>query len=282
MNILVTNDDGYRAEGIQTLVRIMRQFGSVTVVAPKYHQSGMGMAVTMGLRPIAVKRLEDRDGIPWYYVDATPASCVKYAIDEVYKDGKPDVVVCGINHGSNAATAACYSGTLGAAQEAAVNNLLGIGVSLNDMHHDADFSAVEKLFPQIFEKLMAVKEHKYGLYYNVNFPKLPAEEIKGVRVGHQGMGHWEREFQHWDEDFCNRLGIKAEAYSLVNLEAKAEDGEEMFVMVGDFIDDPRNTPGADHHLMAQGYISVTAHQLLSCDEAECEKLRKAGLDADFQ
>jgi 5'-nucleotidase len=282
MNILVTNDDGYRAEGIHALVRIMRQYGSVTVVAPKYHQSGMGMSVSMGLRPIAVKRLEDQDGVRWYYVDGTPASCVKYAVDEVFTDAKPDLVVCGINHGSNAATAACYSGTLGAAQEAAVNGILGIGVSLDNMRHDADFSAVEKLFPQIFEKLIAVKERKYGLFYNVNFPNLPVESIKGVRVGHQGMGHWEREFRHWDEDFCKRLGIKAEAYSLVNLEAKAEDGEEMYVMVGDFIDDPRNTPGADHHLMAEGYISVTAHQLLNCDESECQRLRDAGIDTDFQ
>ena len=282
MNILITNDDGYRAEGIQTLVRIMRQFGSVTVVAPKYHQSGMGMAVTMGLRPIPVKRLEDVDGVRRYYVDATPASCVKYAVDEVFTESKPDVVVCGINHGSNAATAACYSGTLGAAQEAAINGILGIGVSLDSMRHDADFSAVEKYFPQIFERLMAVKGHPYGQYYNVNFPAIPTEKIKGVRVGHQGVGHWEREFQRWDEDFCNRLGIKAEAYSLVNLEGKAVDGEDLYVMVGDFIDDPRNTPGADHHLMAEGYISVTAHQLLTCDEKECQRLRDAGLDTDFQ
>ncbi len=282
MNILVTNDDGYRAEGIKALVRIMRQYGSVTVVAPKYHQSGMGMSVTMGLRPIAVKRLPDRDGVRRYYVDATPASCVKYALDEIFTEQRPDIVVCGINHGSNAATAACYSGTLGAAQEAAMNSLPGIGVSLDNMHHDADFSAVEKLFPQIFERLLSDGARKYGLFYNVNFPNLPVEKIKGVRVGHQGMGHWEKEFRRWDEDFCNRLGIKAEAYSLVNLEAKAEDGEEMYVMVGDFIDDPRNTPGADHHLMAEGYISLTAHQLLSCDEAECRRLREAGFDTDFR
>ena len=152
MKILLTNDDGYRARGLAELVEMMKPFGELTVVAPKYHQSGMSMAVTMGLKPIAVKRLPDRDGVRWWYVDATPSSCVKYGLDEVFTRGLPDVVVCGVNHGSNAASASMYSATVGAAREGALAGVLSIAVSLDDFSPDADFSDVRKLFPDIFRK----------------------------------------------------------------------------------------------------------------------------------
>ena len=115
MRILLTNDDGYNAKGIKVLAEIMKQFGEVTVIAPKTHQSGMSMAVSLGFKQIAHKDL----GKGWHYVDATPASCVKFGLNTMFLDNYPDVVVSGINHGSNASTASCYSGTLGAAEEAA-------------------------------------------------------------------------------------------------------------------------------------------------------------------
>ena len=119
MNILITNDDGYSAKGIHVLAEIMCQFGNVTVIAPKTHQSGMSMAVSLGLKQIAYKELPDEKPGKWSYLDATPASCVKFGLNVPFLDHFPDVVVSGINHGSNAASAACYSGTLGAAEEAA-------------------------------------------------------------------------------------------------------------------------------------------------------------------
>lgn len=151
LNILLTNDDGYQAGGIHSLADMMRQFGRITAVAPKFHQSGMSMAVSMGGRAIAYKELPTEDGVRWSYLDATPASCVKYGLDEIFWPQKPDVVVCGINHGSNAATAANYSGTLGAAEEAALNGILGIGVSLDTMSLDADFSVVNEYSPAYSE-----------------------------------------------------------------------------------------------------------------------------------
>ena len=116
MRILITNDDGYQAKGIKVLADIMKEFGEVTVIAPKTHQSGMSMAVSLGFKQIAHKDL----GKGWHYVDATPASCVKFGLNTMFLDNYPDVVVSGINHGSNASTASCYSGTLGAAEEAAL------------------------------------------------------------------------------------------------------------------------------------------------------------------
>ncbi len=206
MRILITNDDGYQAKGISVLAKIMKQFGEVTVIAPKKHQSGMSMAVSLGFKPIAHKDL----GEGWHYIDATPASCIKFGLNVLFPDNFPDVVVSGINHGSNAATASCYSGTLGAAEEAALNGIPAIGVSLDTLHPDADFSAVEKYFGDIFTRLMNDYPSRHGIYYNVNFPDIPAAEIKGVRTGYQGMGRWVREFKEWDVQAYSKYGITPE------------------------------------------------------------------------
>lgn len=274
MRILVTNDDGYSAAGIQALVRVMRRFGDVTVIAPKFHQSGMAMAVSMGFKPIAVKEMGEVDGARWIYLDGTPASCVKFGVDNVFTDFKPDVVVSGINHGSNAATAACYSGTLGAAQEAAVNGIPGIGVSLDNLHREADFCAVEQLLPDLFKKIWEARSGRFGVYYNINFPNLPASGIKGVRVGHQGVGRWVREYQPWDPDFFIRKRVDVKDYGLASTEALREPGEDLYMMVGDFEDDPaRNDMSSDHYLLADGYIAVTVHNIDTTDLYECDLLR---------
>lgn len=273
LQILVTNDDGYQAKGIQTLARIMQRFGNVTVVAPKVHQSGMSLAVSMGCKAIAAKALGEREGADWYYVDATPSSCVKFGIDNILANARPDVVVCGINHGSNAATGANYSGTIGAAEEAAINRIPGIGVSLTSMYPDADFSAVEAFFPDLFEKLMRNLPERFGIFYNINFPNLPVSRIQGIRVGHQGIGHWEREFQPWDLSFFTRMGIKPEDYGQTSNPTR-EEGESLFMMVGDFVDDsPASDRFADHHLIEDGYISIVPHNLDFTDYREIERLQ---------
>lgn len=281
LNILLTNDDGYQANGIHELADIMRHFGSVTVVAPKFHQSGMSMAVSMGGRAMAFKDLPEKDGVRWSYLDATPASCVKYGLDEIFWPQKPDVVVCGINHGSNAATAANYSGTLGAAAEAALNGILGIGVSLDTMSQDADFSVVKEYFPGIFKKLMEHHVPKSGIYYNVNFPDIPSSDIKGIRVGHQGLGHWEKEFKPWDPGFFTRKGIRPEDLGQPS-SPKVEPGETLYMMVGDFKDDsPADDLLADHHILSDGYVSIVPHNIDNSDPNEIVRLDKSGLNKVF-
>ena len=266
MNILITNDDGYMSKGLRSLVSCMRQFGNISVIAPKKPQSGQSMAVSLGFRQIAYKEIESIDGVSWAYLDATPASCVKFGINfGMNRDGvRPDVVISGINHGSNACTAACYSGTLGAVQEATLNGIPGIGVSLDTYNPDADFTAVEAIFPEMFRKLMASPAPEYGVFYNINFPELPADHIKGIKVGHMGRGHWEREFRPWD---AVRGG-----------EAQAEPGEEVYVMVGDFTDEPENDGLSDHRLLAGGYITLTAHNIMTTDNSETLRLRSIGIE----
>ncbi len=280
MNILITNDDGYSAKGVHILAEIMCQFGNVTVIAPKLHQSGMSMAVSLGLKQIAYRELPDEKPGKWSYLDATPASCVKFALNGPYSF-RPDVVLSGINHGSNAATAACYSGTLGAAEEAALNGIPAIGVSLESVNPDADFSAVKKYFPDIFRKLMANLPEKQGVFYNVNFPNIPESDIKGVRVGYQGYGYWTREFKEWDPNAYSKLGITPEMLGQSSV-AKYEEGEELFMMVGDFIDGKSNDERADHWLTKNGYISIVPDNLDATDYEDRNRLQKLGFDTDFQ
>lgn len=268
MRILITNDDGYQAKGIKVLAEIMKKFGDVTVIAPKHHQSGMSMALSFGFKQIAHKEL----GEGWHYLDATPASCIKFGLNTMFLDNFPDVVVSGINHGSNAASAVCYSGTLGAASEAALNGIPAIGVSLCSMHADADFSAIEKYFGEIFETLMKNYPKKYGVYYNVNFPDIPAEDIKGVKVATQGMGRWIKEFQEWDTKYYEKYGITPEMLGQSST-PDIEEGEELYMMVGEFLDDDRNPETADHHVLDDGYISVVAHNLDCTDYEETERLK---------
>ena len=267
MRILITNDDGYRAKGIKVLAEIMKKFGEVTVIAPKHHQSGMSMAVSLGFKQIAHKEL----GEGWHYVDATPASCVKFGLNILFDGNYPDVVVSGINHGSNAATASCYSGTLGAAAEAALNGIPAIGVSLCSLHPDADFSAVEKYFGDIFSRLLSDYTDKHGVYYNVNFPDIPSSEIKGVKVGSQGRGRWIKEFQEWDVKHYAKYGITPELLGQSS-HPVVEEGEDLYMMVGDFEDDPRNPADADHRLIDDGYISIVAHNIDCTDYEETQRL----------
>ena len=268
MRILITNDDGYEAKGIKVLADIMSRFGEVTVIAPKKHQSGMSMALSLGFKQIAHKDM----GNGWHYVDATPASCVKFGLNTMFLNDFPDVVVSGINHGSNASVASCYSGTLGAAAEAALNGIPAIGVSLDSLHPNPDFSGVSRYFGEIFTKIMDNYPDKYGLYYNVNFPDIPADEIKGVRVGYQGLGRWVREFKEWDVQHYAKYGLTPEMLGQSS-NPVLEEGEELYMMVGDFENDPRNTPEADHLLVQDGYISIVAHNVDCTDYDECNRLR---------
>ncbi len=281
MEILITNDDGYQAKGLRVLTDIMKQFGNVTIIAPKIHQSGMSTAVSLGLKQIAYKKLSRSKGESWAYLDATPASCVKFGLNTKFEKKLPDLLVSGINHGSNAATASVYSGTLGAAEEGTLNGVLSIGVSLTDFRPDADFSAIEKYLPSIIKKILELKsEKKPGVFYNINFPSIPIDKIRGIKVGYQGRGRWIKEFRPWDASVYAKYGISPELLGL-SAEPEHEEGEELFMMVGDFVDDKSNDEFADHRLLQNGYISIVAHNMYNTDEEELARMVEAGFDVEF-
>lgn len=270
MNILITNDDGFESKGIAVLTKMMKKYGNVAVIAPFSAQSGMSMAVSLGAEKIAFKEIESstfvgEDGLEhterWAYLDATPASCVKFAMSTPWLGWKPDVIVSGINHGANTSVASCYSGTLGATAEAAVNHILGIGVSLCDHNPDADFSQIEKYFPGIFEKLVELPRHSYMTYYNVNFPSVPADEIKGVRAGYMGRGRWVKEFRSLDE----AEAIAASLNGAPTGDPSEKPAVKMYKLVGNFSSDANNSADADHLLTDNGYVSIVPHTIDSTD-----------------
>lgn len=221
--ILVSNDDGITAPGIRTLVEVARSIGEVVVVAPDGPQSGMGHAITIGNTLRLDKSIAFEDiGIEAYECSGTPADCVKLAKHHVLKDRKPDLVVSGINHGSNSSISVLYSGTMSAAIEAAIEGLPSIGFSLCDYSHEADFSHTRPFIKQIIEQAL---EHRIpeNTALNVNFPKKSKEEIKGIKVCRQAHAKWQ-------EEFDERLDPRNRKYywmtgSFVNFD-KGEDTDE--------------------------------------------------------
>ena len=268
--VLVTNDDGYDSPGLHRLVGILRPWCDLTVVAPKRPQSGMSMAVTMGFKPIAVKHLSQQPGEDWWYLDGTPASCVKFGIDNVLHPDRPELLISGINHGSNAATASIYSGTIGAAMEGAVNGIQAVGLSIVSFNPDKGFSAVAGMLPDILERIIPVMERRFGLFYNINFPDRPAAEIRGIRLTRMGYAHWEHEYQDYGR-FLEQLG-RVPSEEDCRYVAHLEPDEELYVMAGDFTDNGDNPADADHLLLDQGYVTITPQNIDNTATAELDRL----------
>ena len=272
MRILISNDDGYKAGGIHALARVMADFGEVTVVAPKHHQSAMSMAVSLGMKRLAHKALPEEGPGKWYYLDATPASCVKFGLEYFYEHRDPDLVICGVNHGSNAATAANYSATIGATEEGALNGIKAIGVSLCNFRPDADFSLVEMYLPGILRFLLENwPENKYGLLYNINFPDVTPDRLMGVCFARQGKGHWIKEFQPWDVERLQKY--EDTGFRLQDNLPPLEEGESAYMMIGDFVDDEDGSPGADHILNEERWITITPNTIDRTDFEELKRLR---------
>lgn len=191
--ILVTNDDSIEAKGVHELVRSLSHFGNVVCVCPETPQSGMSMALTVN-SPLKVKRLEDYHGAQMYRVNGTPVDCVKIAVDNLLPR-KPDIVVSGINHGSNAAINVVYSGTMGAAFEGCAYGIPSIGFSLTSHDENADFSpclpVVDKLVKLVLEKGLP-----QGICLNVNMPAKVAR-YKEMRVTKSCRGRWNDRYEEY-------------------------------------------------------------------------------------
>ncbi|HNW89408.1 MAG TPA: 5'/3'-nucleotidase SurE [Bacteroidales bacterium] len=188
--ILITNDDGVAAPGIRFLIGLMREIGEVVVLAPDKPQSGMGHAITVS-SPLRMQKITVEDHYKEYCCSGTPVDCVKLAIDKVLHR-KPDLLVSGINHGSNSSVNIIYSGTMSAALEGAMVNIPSAGFSLDDYSYHADFSHTADYIKKICLNLM-----KYGLppktCLNVNFPK-NEKKLKGIKICRQANAHWKEEF----------------------------------------------------------------------------------------
>ncbi len=232
--ILVSNDDGYDAPGIAALIDVVRKFGRVVVVAPKTPQSGMSQAITTST-PLYFETIKKEAGLEIYSLSGTPVDCVKFATDHLLVGQKIDLVVSGINHGTNAGPNVLYSGTMGAAIEGHFY-APSIGFSLDNHSISANFESskifVERIVAHILECKIADP-----LCLNVNIPDLPTDQIKGIKVCRQNRGFWREEFYQRQDP----------------------RGREYFWLTGSFIDTESGEQEewcSDIAAMNSGYVAV--------------------------
>jgi len=246
IKILISNDDGIHAKGLAELVEVALEFGEVLVVAPNTARSGMSKAITVEV-PVRIKKIHDDEHLQSYSCTGTPVDCIKIALDKLV-DRKPDLILSGINHGSNASVSVHYSGTMGAIVEACIHDVPAIGFSLCDYRPDADFSLMKDGMRQIISETMK-NGLPTGTCLNVN---APMGTPKGIRVCRQGDGLWVNEFeQRTDPHNHDYYWITGYYQSLDN-----------------------GSLDTDNHALAEGYISIVPTQIDMTNHQAIETLKK--------
>ncbi len=246
MRILITNDDGINAPGLEVLHRIATEIagpeGEVWTVAPAFEQSGVGHCISY-THPTMIAELGPRR----FAAEGSPADCVLAGLFHVMKDAKPDLILSGVNRGNNAGENVLYSGTIGAAIEGALHGVKSIALSqffgpLN-ARLDDPFDAAAKLGADLVRQLLEKAiwdEADYRLFYNVNFPPVPASDVKGTQVTAQGFRR----------------------YTAFSLEPQTSPAGRQFLWIKGGEQGKPTLPGTDVTANVEGYISVTP---LRCD-----------------
>jgi 5'-nucleotidase len=184
--ILVTNDDGINAPGIQHLSKTLSEFADIAVVAPANEQSAVSLSITIR-HPLRIERLDwPLPNAKIWSINGTPADCVKLALSVILPQA-PQLIVSGINRGSNAGRNVLYSGTIAAVIEGVMHNIPGIAFSAAD-YFNPDFTKIERYIPSIIHYFLE-NPLPTGTFLNVNFPKQEAK-IKGIRLTKQGKEYW--------------------------------------------------------------------------------------------
>jgi 5'-nucleotidase len=190
LHILISNDDGINAAGIFALVQEIKSIADVTVIAPDKQQSAVGHAITMNY-PLRAVPFHKNGEFFGYAVEGTPADAIKLGVRSLMKQ-RPDMILSGINHGSNTAINIIYSGTVSAATEGTILGIPSIAISLTT-YGDPDFSYAAK-FARKLVLLVAEKGLPTGTLLNVNVPSVPEAEIAGVLLTRQGKSTWDDTF----------------------------------------------------------------------------------------
>ena len=235
--IFLTNDDGFDSRGMEALIDIARRFGRVVVVAPERPQSGMSHAFTM-LSPLFIRKVREEEGLEVYALSGTPVDCVKMAFDYLLRDERVDLVISGINHGSNSAVNVLYSGTMGAAIEGSFYDCPSVGLSLDDHGADADFEAAVVYGKRIVRSVLE-KKVELPLCLNVNVPVGKPGELHGIRLCRQNRGFWREEFYRHEDP----------------------RGRAYFWLTGDFVNGEPGAEDTDEWALAHGYVSIVPVQV---------------------
>lgn len=233
--ILVTNDDGITSNGIEILIGIAKSLGEVVVVAPDSPQSGMGHAITVG-DTLRIRKNHLFEGLEAYECSGTPADCVKLAKHEIMKGRRFDLVLSGINHGSNTSISVLYSGTMSAAIEGAIEGTPAIGFSLCDFSTRAEMSHAVPHIRKIIQEALE-KGIPKGIALNVNIPPNQNQAIQGIKVCRQAHARWEEEFDKRKDPY----------------------GKEYFWMTGNFINHDKGEDN-DEWAIANNFISIVPCQ----------------------
>jgi len=241
MEILIVNDDGWGAQGIMLLTRLMTKLGHVTVVAPDGPRSSMSNAMSMN-KPLTLDRVdltaseaftpEEKSQMDVFITNGQPADCVKLALNVLFDDdpSRIDFMVSGINHGSNASINVVYSGTMGACFTGCEHNIRAIGFSIYDNYQPTDLHYFEPYIVDLCLHLLEGEWHR-GLCYNINAPK---GELKGIKWTRQAYGHWEKEIE----------------------ERIRPDGKTEYWITGRFVNEEPEAEDTDEWAVSHGYISV--------------------------
>ena len=244
--ILVTNDDSIHAPGLALLADIATGFGEVTVIAPSLPQSGMGHAVTVN-NNIRVTPTNLFGSLAAYACSGTPVDCVKWAVTTLYQDQKPDLVLSGVNHGSNVAMNVLYSGTMSAAMEGALEHIPSIGFSFAQTAWNADLTPYKSKIHDIIQLVFEHSKEIDTLCFNVNIPDLPVGQIQGVRFCRQGFAFWKDDYKKYHDP----------------------SGHPYYWLAGEFTAHEQDTEDTDYYLLQQGFITIvpvyfdlTHHSLL--------------------
>ena len=248
--ILVTNDDGYDSKGMEAAIEVARAFGRVVVVAPETTQSGMSQAITM-YNPLYLRRIREEEGVAVYAFSGTPVDCVKMAFDYLLRDERVDMVISGVNHGSNSAVNVLYSGTMSAAIEGSFYGCPAVGLSLDDHGADADFAAAVVYGRRIVGDIFAA-EVELPLCLNVNVPVGSVGELKGMKLCRQNRGFWREEFYRHEDP----------------------RGREYFWLTGEFVNGEPEATDTDEWALANKYVAVVPVQVDLTDYRQLKNLTK--------
>jgi len=232
--LLISNDDGYQAKGINCLIKMLSDYGDIIVCAPESACSGFSCAFS-ATTPLRLRLWEKRDGVEVWSCNGTPVDCVKMALAEIVPR-KPDMVIGGINHGDNASVNAHYSGTMGVTIEGCMKYIPSVAYSLCDHHEDADFEPLRPLIRAITQKVLQ-EGLPLGTCLNVNFPLV--ETYKGVRVCRMAKGTWGNEVTK-----CHH-----------------PRGYDYWWMVGHFTNDEPEAEDTDNWALTHGYVAITPTQI---------------------
>jgi 5'-nucleotidase len=235
VRILLTNDDGIYAPGLRAMRRELQKLGEVTVVAPATEQSAVAHSITL-LTPLIVQEVLDEENQPMgWAVEGRPADCVKLALLELLPKA-PDLIVSGLNAGSNAGINVLYSGTVAAAIEGSFFQTTSIAVSFEYTRPKLDFPKGANLARRVVEQILARQPAK-GSLFNVNIPSLEKGPIKGIKTAPHNV-------IPYVEKFDRRVDPRGRVY--------------FWVAPGQLRPDPH--PDNDVTALAEGYITVTPLQ----------------------